>query len=785
MKLFALNLFFTGILLISLTGCRNTNSDETCKSRYLWYTHPAKDHHETLPLGNGKLGVQLYGSPVNEHIQLNDDSMWPGDSDLEMPQGNPDDLKKIREYLIAGDNRKADSLFVAKFSNKTVVRSHQTLGDLFIDLDSGEISEYYRRLAIDSAIATVSYKKGGNPVTERVFVSNPHHAIVIEFRSNKTGGLNGKIRLSRPKDEGFPTAEVFTRNGLLYMKGEVTQRKGRFNSEPFPFLYGVKFETIVKVKNDDGKIVQGTDYLTLENVTHMVLYVVSNTSFYYKDYENQNIKELKIIEDAGFDNILKSHVDDYRHLFTSVSLKLTDENLDTIPTDRRIDRVKSGKTDLGLEALLFQYGRYLLISSSREGTNPANLQGLWNDFMKAPWNADYHLNINLQMNYWPATVTGLGSLNEPFFRFTNRLLENGKAVARNNFGCRGSFAPHATDIWAPAWLRAPTAYWGCSVGAGGWLAHHYRDYYLFTGDTLFLKKQAYPVIKNVTQFYSDWLTVDPRDGKLVSAPSTSPENRFINKKGDTVATCMGSAVDQQVINEVFNNYLKTCDILKINNPLYDTVKKQLKRLRQGLVIGSDGRILEWDREYKEIEPGHRHMSHMYSFYPGDCISADSTPALFNAVKKSIDYRLEHGGAGPGWSRAWLINCDARLMQGDRAQKDITTFIQRSLYPNLFDAHPPFQIDGNFGYTAGIAEMLLQSFEKGVIRLLPALPSSWKNGYIKGLKARTGLTVDIYWKNNKLTKAVIYSKFNTGIKLVYGQKVMPVKLKAGERYVFKN
>jgi alpha-L-fucosidase 2 len=502
------------------------------------------------------------------------------------------------------------------------------------------------------------------------------------------------------------------------------------------------------------------------------------------DIRGQNTKDLQNVESLDFAELHKAHVKDFQELFARVDLNLAAGEMDHIPTDERLERVKEGQFDPGLEELLFQFGRYLLISSSREGTNPANLQGLWNDKIIAPWNADYHLNINLQMNYWLADVTNLGELNNPLFDYLDRLVENGKNTAAKNFSCRGSFLPHATDLWAPTWLRAPTAYWGCSFGAGGWMMQHYWEHYAYTLDTAFLKERAFPAIREVARFYSDWLIEDPRDGLLISAPSTSPENQFINYKGEKAASCLGSAMDQQVIEEVFDHYIKACEVLQMNNNLLETIKVQRKKLRPGFVIGSDGRILEWDREYEETEPGHRHMSHIYGFHPGTAVSKDKTPGIFEAVRKTLDYRLANGGAGTGWSRAWLINCSARLLDGEMAHEHIQLLLQKSILKNLFDSHPPFQIDGNFGYTAGIAEMLLQSFEQETLRILPALPSAWKTGSVTGLKARGGYTVNIHWDNGVLVKAEIFSKYDRSVNLVYNDQRVPVNITAGETYLFE-
>jgi alpha-L-fucosidase 2 len=441
-----------------------------------------------------------------------------------------------------------------------------------------------------------------------------------------------------------------------------------------------------------------------------------------------------------------------------------------------------------MEALLFQYGRYLLISSSRVGTNPANLQGVWNEHIEAPWNADYHLNINLQMNYWPANMTGLDDLNLPLFDYIDRVVESGKVSAKKNFGCEGSFLPHATDLWAPTWMRGATAYWGSSMGAGGWMMQHYWQHFAFTQDKAFLKDRAFSAMGEVAKFYSDWLITDPRDGTLISAPSTSPENRYLNAQGESVALCLGSAMDQQVIAEIFDNYLEASAILKKDNAFIQKISRQRKQLRPGFVLGSDGRILEWDREYEEHEPGHRHMSHLYGFHPGTSISRDQTPEIFEAVRKTLDYRLANGGAGTGWSRAWLINCSARLLDGDMAHEHIQLLFKKSMYNNLFDGHPPFQIDGNFGYTAGLSELLLQSHlrdENGNYYqdILPALPSVYTEGKVSGLKGRGAFDFSMEWKNGELTQLNVKSLMGNPLKLRYRGKVITKATISGENYSF--
>ncbi len=755
------------------------NSKTNSSNLTLWYDHPAENWHDALPLGNGRIGAMVFGNTSTERIQLNDDSLWPADQGWDEAEGRKADLDKIRSLLFEGNHVEADALFVDKFSRKKVVRSHQTMGDLFIDFNHDNITEYKRSLDISNATATISYKTNGKQFTERIWVSQPHQAIVVELSSEAM--FNAQIRMSRPKDRGQPTAITTSKEDhLLVMTGQVTQRGGYFDSKPNPILEGVSFETIAKVKHTDGEILRGKDFLQINKTKNTTLVLVAHSSYYHEDYSTQNDKTLQLIEKSEISNIRNAHIKDYQNLFGRVELDLNQNtDLDTMPTDQRLSRIKGGEMDLGLEAMLFQYGRYLLISSSREGTNPANLQGLWNPHIEAPWNADYHLNINLQMNYWPANVTNLGELNMPLFDYIDKLIVNGKISAKKNFGCNGAFMPHATDLWAPTWLRAPTAYWGCSMAAGGWMMQHYWQHYEYTRDTAFLQQRAFPAMQEVAHFYSDWIIEDPRDGTLVSAPSTSPENRFLDNNGNAVSSCLGSAMDQQVIAEVFDNYIKACEVLQKENDLSVLIRRQRQQLRPGFVIGSQGRLLEWDREYAENEPGHRHMSHLYGFHPGSSVSKDANPEIWNAVRKTIDYRLANGGAGPGWSRAWLINCSARLGDGDIAHDHIQLLFKKSINSNLFDLHPPFQIDGNFGYTAGISEMLLQSHEAGIIRLLPALPSAWPKGMVTGLRTRGGLTIDIAWEDHEVTHVRIQADKALHCRLIYDDVTTSINIKKGE------
>lgn len=765
-----------------ILGCTSSTKKNKVNSKLLWYEKEARVWEEALPIGNGRLGAMVFGHPQKERIQLNDDSLWPHDLGWDHPSGTPEDLSVIRELLREGEMETVDSLLVEKFSRKTVVRSHQTLGDLFFEFDHKEISTYRRSLDLNEALTRVNYKSEGYPVEQTAFLSAEDQMLVIQIKTEHPNGLNGIIQLSRPKDEGHPTSVTKTENEMLIMEGQVTQRKGTFDSKPMPILEGVKFQTLVKPHYQGGTLIAKADHLELKGIKEIELRLVSNSSYYDPAYKSKNIETLEAAAIHSYEALKARHIEDHQKLFNRVELAIEHPaNFESIPTDKRLEAVKEGAIDLGLQETLFHYGRYLLIASSREGTLPANLQGLWNPHINAPWNADYHLNINLQMNYWLSNLTQLDELNGPLFDFTDKLIESGKITAQKNFGMRGSFLPHATDLWAPTWLRAPTAYWGASFGAGGWMVQHYWQHYQFTQDLNFLEQRAYPAIEAIAQFYSDWLIEDKRDGSLIAAPSTSPENRYLNEEGKAVASCLGSAMDQQVITEVFTNYLKAAKLLNKHNTWTETIKNQLEQIRTGFQLGTDGRILEWDRAYEEYEPGHRHMSHLYGFHPGDQVTLSQTPELFEAVRKTLDYRLANGGAGTGWSRAWLINCAARLLDGDMAQEHIQLLFEKSIFSNLFDAHPPFQIDGNFGYTAGIAELLVQSHETGILRLLPALPPNWEKGFVKGLKARGNIEVNMEWEASELKTLQLQSKYDVQTEIRYKEKQITVYLKAGIPY----
>jgi alpha-L-fucosidase 2 len=747
----------------------------------LWYAQPATKWMEALPVGNGRLGAMVFGNTEHERIQLNEDSMWPGAADWEDFKGNSNDLEEIRALIKEGNIQEADKLIVEKFSFKSIVRSHQTMGDLFIDFhEKRKIENYKRSLSLDDALASVSYTSDGNNYSQKVFASAEDDVIVIELTTSANEGLNLNLKLDRPLDGDHKTVTLSNPSDTeISMVGMVTQFGGMKNSEPFPINYGVQFETRLKVKNHSGTIKAENGELVLKNVKKATLFIVCSTSFYNKNYKAKCLETLASIENKSFDELLERHQKDYQKLYNRVAFNLGQTELDTIPTDKRIQRIKEGKEDPDLAAKLFKYGRYLLIASSRENTNPANLQGIWNEHIKAPWNADYHLNINLQMNYWPAEVTNLSELHEPFFNFIDRVIKRGEVTAKKQYGIqRGSVAHHATDLWATPFMRAAQPYWGSWIHGGGWASQHYWEHYLYTKDIEFLKQRAYPILKKVSEFYLDWLTKDSKTDLWVSSPETSPENSYFFNNENSGAVSFGSAMGHQIIAGAFDNILEASKILNIEDAFVEEVRLKGANLFPGVIVGEHGRILEWNEPYDEPEKGHRHMSHLYALHPGNKIVESNTKA-FEAAKKTIEYRLEYGGAGTGWSRAWMINLNARLLDAKSAQENIEKFMQISIADNLFDEHPPFQIDGNFGYTAGVAELLMQSHEP-FLRILPALPENWKTGHITGLKGRGNIEIDIVWKNGKLVKVGLLSKENQIKKIKYDDVIVEIELPKNEK-----
>jgi len=770
---------------------------QTMQPMRLWFNKPAnasladnkngwinnEEWLKALPLGNGFLGAMVFGDVNKERIQLNEKSLWSGSSNDSDNPNAYSSLNEIRKLLWEGKYKEATEL-----TNKSQVCQgagsgngngaaapfgcFQTLGDLWLDFGKSDaFNSYHRELDMNNGIVQVSYQQNDIQFKREIFTSFPDRALVIRLSANKKGALSFKSTLNRP--ERF---ETHSENGQLMMTGTLNNGKGG---------NGMNYVARLKAMATGGTVTFSKDTIVVKNADEVILLLTAATNYKpeYPNYQGNDpikttLEQLAKATSKSFLTLLNRHTNDFSALFGKVILQLSGNDPDTIPTDIRLKNQKNKIDDFHLQEIYFQYGRYLLISSSREGSLPANLQGIWANEIQSPWNGDYHTDINVQMNYWPADVTNLSECYQPLTNLIESLVKPGEKTAAIQYKANGWCVHPITNVWG---YTAPgeQASWGMHLGAGGWLCEHFWDHYTFTMDRKYLE-QVYPIMLKASQFYLDWLVKDPKTGKLVSGPAASPENAFFAPDGSVCQISMGPSHDQEVICELFTNMLKASVILKDTNPLLEKIRNALQNLAMP-EIGSDGRLMEWAKEYTEQEPGHRHMSHLYGLYPGSLYSLKGTPELAKAVRKSLEYRLANGGGGTGWSRAWLISLFARLDNGDQAYKHLTTLISGSTLSNLFDSCPPFQIDGNFGATAGISEMFLQS-QNGYIELLPALPSVWKNGEVNGLVARGGFVINIKWKNNKLVSSRIYSRNGGACSVRYKEKNITISnLKAGKAF----